>query len=472
MTPPSLPLGIALAILSGVLAALAAPPFPLWPLIFVAFVPMLVAQHRVLPARWSALAPGIAYGLWFASQLLPGVVEARVSVVIQLLPLYAGLLVTALSWRTRRFHEQTGYRWFVVATPVAWVALDFLRGSGIAVLGGTWGNPVYALWAQPWLLQPISIASSYGLELLLLAVNWAIAGVVLFPARRALRSAGVVAVAAGVWVAVSLHLLDSAPATLRVAAIQTGPGGNPAEELRRDFEQTREAAAAGAKLVVWREGGVRFDPRSTRTEEFAALARSTGTYLVVGFGDRLPDGRRLNMAAVFAPDGSLTGSYGKDHPGTFAGDYSDVQEGHPVWETAIGRLAAIICYDLDFTDTARYMARGKAQIVAVPSNDPVPSLADTHYPHLVFRAIENRLSLIKADRMRDAAAIDPWGRVVAKVIDRQGRRSTLLADLPLGTHDTPFVRLGDWVGWLCLGALAAFVLVSRSRRIGLETHVL
>lgn len=74
--------------------------------------------------------------------------------------------------------------------------------------------------------------------------------------------------------------------------------------------------------------------------------------------------------------------------------------------------------------------------------------------------------------MRDAAAIDPWGRVVAKVTDRQGRRSTLLADLPLGTHDSPFVRLGDWVGWLCLGALGAFVLVSRSRRIRLETHVL
>jgi apolipoprotein N-acyltransferase len=89
-------------------------------------------------------------------------------------------------------------------------------------------------------------------------------------------------------------------------------------------------------------------------------------------------------------------------------------------------------------------------MIAVPSNDPVPSLAETHYTHLVFRAIENRVSLIKADKMRDAAAIDPWGRVVAKEIDREGRRSTLIADLPWGAHDAVYVRLG--IGWAGLAS--------------------
>jgi apolipoprotein N-acyltransferase len=90
----------------------------------------------------------------------------------------------------------------------------------------------------------------------------------------------------------------------------------------------------------------------------------------------------------------------------------------------------------------------------VPSNDSVPSLARTHYTHMVFRAIENRVALVKADRMRDAAVIDPWGRVVAKVVDPAGRRSTLIADVPPGTHDALLVRFGDWLGWLCLAAAA------------------
>lgn len=252
------------------------------------------------------------------------------------------------------------------------------------MLAGTWGNPIYALWAQPWLLQPVSLVGSYGLELLLLTVNWAVAGLVIvaldrrgtsplqpFPSRLAIRNAKGAAIAAGLWTVGSLLLLNSAPATLRVAAIQPGPNDNAEEELSRDFEQTREAAAAGARLVVWREFGVPFDLRSKRTEEFAMLSRETGVHLVVGFGDTLPGGLRLNMAAAFSPEDGLIGCFGKDHPGTFAGDYSDVQLGYPVWKTTIGRLAAIICYDLDFTDTARRMGQNGAQIVAVPSNDSV-----------------------------------------------------------------------------------------------------
>jgi apolipoprotein N-acyltransferase len=41
--------GVALPVLSGILASLAAPPFPIWPLIFTAFVPMIIGQHGVLP---------------------------------------------------------------------------------------------------------------------------------------------------------------------------------------------------------------------------------------------------------------------------------------------------------------------------------------------------------------------------------------------------------------------------------------
>ena len=168
--------GIALSLFSAALATLSLPPYPTWPLIFVAFVPMLLAWHRVLPLRWSALAPAVTIGLFFASQLLPGMHQAGVPVVFQLLPLYAGVIVAALAWRTRRFHQRTAYRWFFLATPAAWVAIDFLRGSGIEALAGTWANPAYALWSQPWLIQPVSIFGIYGLELLLLVVNWSIAG--------------------------------------------------------------------------------------------------------------------------------------------------------------------------------------------------------------------------------------------------------------------------------------------------------
>ena len=470
-TPRAFGLGIALSLLSAALATLSLPPYPAWPLIFIAFVPMLLAQHRLLPSRWSALAPAVTIGLFFAGQLLPGMHQAGVPFIFQLLPLYAGLIVAALAWRSRRFHEQTADRWFFLATPAAWVAIDFLRGSGIAALAGTWGNPAYALWSQPALIQPVSIFGIYGLELLLLVVNWSLAGAALAALDRSGRpharvvgpliGCGVAVVA---WICLSFFLSGTSARTLRVASVQPGPTHSGEEELLHDMEQTREAARAGARLVVWREAGVGFDPRRERTAEFAALARETGVYLVVGFAGLSPDGKRLNMAAVFAPSGALVGSYGKDHPGTFAGDFSDVRAGRPVWRTDIGRLAVIICYDLDFTDTARAMARSGAQIVAVPSNDSVFFLAETHYTHLVFRAIENRIALIKADKMRDTAAVDPWGRIVRKIVDVRGRRSTLIADLPLLADKSPFLPLGDWIGALAALIAASFLILSSIAR--------
>ncbi len=161
---------------------------------------------------------------------------------------------------------------------------------------------------------------------------------------------------------------------------------------------------------------------------------------------------------MLAPDGTFLGVYGKEHPGTFAGDYSDTGgTTFPVYRTDFGRIASIICYDLDFTDTARTVTRHGARLIAASSSD-VSTLADTHYTHLVFRAIENRVSTIKADNKYDSAVIDPYGRVVAVTTNPNGAQRTLFADVPLGSGESLFVTLGDWFGQLCAVAMFGIVL--------------
>ena len=58
--------GIALSILSGVMLLLSFPPYNLWPLMWIGFIPMLIAQYRLLPRRWSSLAVAIADLVWLA----------------------------------------------------------------------------------------------------------------------------------------------------------------------------------------------------------------------------------------------------------------------------------------------------------------------------------------------------------------------------------------------------------------------
>ncbi|HEX6304529.1 MAG TPA: nitrilase-related carbon-nitrogen hydrolase [Anaerolineales bacterium] len=149
--------------------------------------------------------------------------------------------------------------------------------------------------------------------------------------------------------------------------------------------------------------------------------------------------------------------FSKDHPTVFLGETHTSLGVYPVYDTALGRLATIICYDLDFIDTARKMARNGAQIIAAPSLDG-PSLAVQHYAMAVFRAIENRVTIIKSDSSgSDSVIVDPYGRILASAITPEGGEAVLVTDAPLGTVDTLTVRLGDWVSWISLGGLVFFI---------------
>jgi apolipoprotein N-acyltransferase len=439
---------------------LANPPVGVWPLIFVAFTPMVVAQHRVLPRRRSFLAPAIGIGGAYAVYFSPGLRDGDVAIVFQLMPLYVAVIAALVAGRSRAFAERTSYRWLALSAPLAWTAIDFVRSTGSETMGGTWGFHAYALYDHPLLLQPLSVFGITGLQLLILLSSWAIGGWIL--RGRAGRPA-VLAVAAALvaWLVASAVLIDSAPATVRVAAVQNGLENevrNAADRLPRYLEQTRQAAADGARLVVWNEAGLTFDPQKEHTAELRALARDTDTFIVMGYRVDEAHGKKRNATTVLAPDGTFLGVYGKDHPGTFAGDINDFQGDFPVYDTELGTIATIICYDLDYTDTARIMTRGGARLIATPSSD-VPSIAVTHYTHLVFRAIENRVSMVKADSRFDSAIIDPWGRIVRRTVDPDGRtQATLIADVPLGSGRSPWVSFGNWFGWLTVAGAAAFAV--------------
>ncbi|HVT20342.1 MAG TPA: nitrilase-related carbon-nitrogen hydrolase [Mycobacteriales bacterium] len=476
--------GILLSVLSGVLAGLSFEGFHIWPFIWFAFVPALVAQYHVLPRRWSGLGLGISIGLMFQIYLGPGLADGDVGWYLKIYGLWIAIIVALLVGRSRSFHERTNYRWWLVSAPLAWVAIDFLRTTATEVAAGTWGMVAYAMYAQPSFLQPVAIFGIHGMNLLILLVNWGLAGLVLarlqhrrptwspvaIPWRRAVAWAGAVAVVVLAWGVTSVAMLKHPAPTLRVAAIQPGSwteaGGDisKAEELRHDIAQTRFAAAQGAKLVVWREGGLDFDPTtSPRGAVIANLARSTGTYIAAGWYTK-EDGQRLNEVATFGPDGKLLGTYGKTHPGTFAGDYSDWRGHYLVYQAPFARFGSIICFDLDFTDSARDVAKLGAQVLAVSSND-VQGIADKHYTHLVFRAIETRTSAVKADSTYDSAAIDSYGRILAKHVTPDGSAYTLVADVPVGSGKTPYVSMGDWLGWVAVAAMAGFGMLSVVTRV-------
>lgn len=469
--------GLALSALSAGLLLLALPPYGCWPLAIVGLAPALLAQHRILPPRLSGLGIAVAVGgffaLYFADLLsgLPGIAWP-----FRLIPLFLLLLLPITESGDRAFHARTRYRWFVLHGAVVWVGIEAIRG--LTPFIGTGAFLGYAFAGVPWLIQPVSVFGIYGLDLLilLLAYSLGLGLIALLDRARAPDPAdtrvspglawgwlGATALLAVAWLGLSLAQLALEPPaqpTVRVAAIQPGPGGAGEATL---FAQSRAAAAAGARLIAWPEGALRLDPQGAAAGRLRALAAETGAYLVIPYALPTAAGLR-NEATVLSPQGEFLGVYAKDHPLSWAGETSVGPRSYPTYATPIGRLATVICYDLLFTDTARALGRGGAQIVLAPSND-WPSLADKEYAHLVLRAIENRAAYLKADTAYDSAAVDAYGRMLAIQRDPAGGQATLIVTLPLGQANAPLIRLGDWLGWLCLAGLALFAaLAARSGR--------
>ena len=78
--------------------------------------------------------------------------------------------------------------------------------------------------------------------------------------------------------------------------------------------------------------------------------------------------------------------------------------------------------------------------------------------HDVFRAAENRVSIVKADWRYGSAIIDSYGRVLAASPTDRRAKMVLMADLPVpSSSGTFYTRTGDWLGVLCFLGMVALI---------------
>lgn len=182
-------------------------------------------------------------------------------------------------------------------------------------------------------------------------------------------------------------------------------------------EAIRDAIADGAEVVVLPElvtSGYLFASAEEAASvaigrdhpilaEWAAEAAAAEIVLAAGFCERGEDGLTYNSAALIDPTG-LRAVYRKLHlwdreklvftPGS---------ELPPVIDTRVGRLAVIICYDLEFPELTRTIALQGAQLLLVPTNWPLMPRPDGERPAeagiAMATARMNRMAIACADRL-------------------------------------------------------------------------
>jgi N-carbamoylputrescine amidase len=172
-----------------------------------------------------------------------------------------------------------------------------------------------------------------------------------------------------------------------VALIQMACSPDPNTNVKRALNYVTDAAGAGAKLVCLpelfrsqyfcqREDVAFFDlaepvPGPT-TEALATAARETGVVIVAPVFERRAPGLYHNSLVVFDADGESRGLYRKMHipddPAYYEKFYFTPGDlGFPAFDTAVGRVGALICWDQWYPEGARLTALRGAQALFYPT---------------------------------------------------------------------------------------------------------
>ena len=512
------------AIASAGLLALAMPGrIGWWPLLFVALVPLLRLVLYARPGR-SALG-GFVFGLVYNLALLYwilivlgryGGLPLWISLpALFLLAAYMACFPAAfcylLSLLAGRFQcRERSVATLVWSAPVLWVGLDYLRS--LLFSGFPWMDLGYGLFSQPVLIQAADLGGHHLITFSLVLCNGLVVGVV-DRQRRGVR--GDLRLERGLLLAALAFLgliggyswfryqevssIAARSMQAKVAVVQ----GNVDQAIKWS-PATKEATVAtylklsqqvvreaGTELVIWPETALPFYPqRDALINRVTDFTTTNNTWLLTGAplytitpqagGSDLV--RYYNGAVLLGPGGRVGGQYAKQHLVPFGeyvplrrflpflaplvesiGDFSVGAEKGPLVLGAM-KLGMLICYESIFPDIARESVVRGANLLVNVTNDAWYGRSSAPYQSMamaVFRAVENKRTLIRAANTGISGFVDPLGRITAQT--EIFTEAALSALAPMLELTTVFNRGGYLFGAVC-AVLMPLLVVFRPRR--------
>lgn len=493
---------LGLAGLGGALAILSFPGYDLWPLGFVAVLPMLMAFEGQTPRR--ALAFGCFAGFvanaagfyWLVGTVRDfGELPTWIAVLAYLLlsaanglgwGVFGWLLRVAREGRDRADMRGRSPWWLA---PFAFTAVEFAWWSVFPAYFGA------GLWKAPVLSQGADLTGVFGCTFLFVLTGTALhEGVRAARGRASAWKQAAPATAAflvlwtgyGAWRLSEIDALSATAPTITLGAVQSDIGaftkrkagqgvmGAATEELRTYQEMSRELEAKGVDLILWPETAYPFRFPLGALNAKAATGGLT-TPAVIGAVTDQPRGAMHNTAVLLDRAGDIQGESHKIHMVPF-GEYlpfgdrfpklyelipaiSHLQPGDKPYPLVLHdgdrtlRFGSLICYEDILPGYTRTVVRATdPDLIVNLTNDSWYGDSIEPEIHLAlasFRAIEHRRSMVRSTNTGLTAMIDPAGRAVVR--SGQHTRENVVGTLPILRGVTTLYRaVGGWLGWLSL----------------------
>lgn len=448
-----------LAVLSGFILFFSFPKFGTGWAAWISLIPLLLTLEGKSPKQ--SLILGFVTGLvchigliyWITIVVvqygyLPFYMGlAAMLFVAAYLSLYTGFFALGVSFLRNRNVP------VILTAPVLWTSLEYVKSQ--ILTGFPWENLGYSQYQFLPLIQISDILGVYGVSFLIVFINALLYDMVSSPFQKKIVAIKVTAgmVIIGAVLFYGFYRLEgikgevvSRPVqevTLIQGNVDQNAKWNPQfqKQTMEDYSSlTLQSAPTGRRLIVWPETAVPFffQDKDQFHEAIIGLARRTNSWLLFGSPSYQVDrsGMTLfNSAYLILPDGTKASKYDKVHLVPY-GEYvplrrifpfiSKLVQGVGDFGTGKGyvplpmdghKVGVLICYEGIFPEAGRTYKNNGADLLVNITNDAWFGHSSAPYQHLsmtVFRAVENRLYLVRAANTGITAIIDPTGRIVSQ----------------------------------------------------------
>jgi predicted amidohydrolase len=225
----------------------------------------------------------------------------------------------------------------------------------------------------------------------------------------------------------------------KIALAQVSTSENKDANLKRGIELIHAARDAGAKLLVLPELFMAYAPLDWPAAKLVALAekvdgpfvqaiseeaRSSHLHVAVGIIEKSRKKDRVhNTIVMVGPDGKVVATHRKLQLFDSFGykesmTYEPAADVEGAFDTKLGRLGLMTCYELRFPEIARILALQGAQLIIVPTAWVAGRMKEEHLHTLTkSRALENTVYVAVASQTGRiftgrSLVVDPFGVAV------------------------------------------------------------
>lgn len=481
-----------LCLLSAILLALSFSFTQCWILAWFAFLPLF------LGARGKNIFQTFVFfyitGLIFWSSAIYWLIHVTLLgqiILIAYLALYFGIFGVLISTSIK---QPTFYSLLFI--PSAWVLFEYIRSY--LFTGFPWALLGYSQYANLPVIQVADIAGAWGVSFLTMMVNAAVysvsglrfAAIGKRPRYLLLPILCLIFTLIYGYYQLSRSSLPASRSPLKISVVQ----GNIPQALKwhsasREFIMERylgltdELKASAPDLIIWPEASlpVVAEDEPAYFERLIRYTETMATPLLFGAVTKR-DGIYYNSALLLSKEGKLLERYDKLHLVPF-GEYIPFRNTFrflesivPIGDIAPGedytifyfqpreltqagsyKFGVLICFEDIFPELARGFVKRGAEFLVNITNDAWFGKTTEAYQHLaasVFRAVENRVYLVRAANTGVSGFIDPHGRIIS-LVKNAGEEAIFTAghatqEIFPQREPTFYGRYGDFFVGVCL----------------------